>query len=291
MDSERPPSSRVDAFSGSAIVTARGTLREALGAVRNLAQLLHSLRVAPKSLSQVLPDVLEACEPMRESMQILLAAIGEGPTLDPARAALEEFVNPRIGELEAALSVAMTRPLNARSRLALEEVVSNASFQLEGARALLQLLEDAICERNVRLDPRELVREAFTAPESSRPGGKPVITATLSDNVCGYEIALNPRVTMTLVSLGVELVASRSGEEKPTIIVSSDGRATCTIRIVRQPQTTGESLVLTRLGIFEPTLPCLRAAATLTRGHIEWNPSTEEFSLSYPIDGDAAYAC
>lgn len=88
MDSERPPPSSRDATRE----TARGTLRETLGALRNLSQLLHSLRVAPKSLSSVLPDVIDALLPMRTSANSWLSSLGPDRRVEPAQDALSAFI-------------------------------------------------------------------------------------------------------------------------------------------------------------------------------------------------------
>lgn len=289
MDSERPPSSRTEAFSGSSVESARGVLRESLGAVRNLVQLLHSLRVAPKSLSQVLPDVRDACPTIRSSVQTLLAPFARVPEAHAARAALEAFFEPRISELEAALSAAMDRPLNAKSRLALEEAVSKCSFELDGARGLLQLLEDAVCERPVRLDPRELVREALLAPPDAQREGPPIM-AVLAVQSAGADVELSPRVTMTLIGLGVELVAARRARETPYLEIATDALGTCTVQVRRLANVSGEPLKLRTRGILAPTLLCLRAAAALTGGEIDWNPTAEEFRVSYPLGGGAVRA-
>lgn len=287
MDSERPPSSREEAFGGATVADARGALREALGAVRNLAQLLHSLRVAPKSLAQVLPDVLEACTPMRASVRTLLDAVAETAEVEPARRALEAFFDPRIAELEAALRESTARSLTAKSRLALEDVVAKCSFELGAARELLQLLENSLCERRVRLVPRELVRESFSTPPSARSEGRALVSAMLSSQEFAQEIEIRPRVAMFLIGVGVELVGSRPGRETPHIRISNDALGTCTIRIHRLANATGEPLVLASRGILEPTLPCLQAAAAVTGGELKWSPASEEFSLSYPLSDEA----
>jgi hypothetical protein len=279
MDSERPPPSSQDATRE----IARGTLRETLGALRNLSQLLHSLRVAPKSLSSVLPDVLDALVPMRTSANSWLASLGPDLRVEPAQLALSQFIFPHIDELEAALRESTTRPMNAKSRLALEDVVSRCSFELDAARELLQLLEDAVFARSVRLDPRELVREAFTAPPSARAEGRALVSATLSSHDSGQEIEINPRVVMMLVALGVELVGARPGRETPHVLVTSDGVSTAHIRITRRAYVTGEPLVLASRGVVAPTLACLQAAAALTHGKLEWSQDREEFSLSYAL--------
>jgi hypothetical protein len=224
---------------------------------------------------------------MRTSTQTLLVAMGENGAIAPARSALEAFFAPRIAVLEHALTAAMTRPLNAKSRLGLEQVVTQSSRELDSARSLLQLMEDAICERSVTLDPRELVREAFSARDTPLPADRPPISAVLTAERCGHEIELNPRVAMVLIAVGVELVASHPGREIPQVSVSSDGLSTCTLRIRRRANATGEPLVLSSRGLVEPTLACLRAAATLTRAELAWDPGSAEFSLSYPL-GSAA---
>jgi len=285
MESENAPPSRVEVLGGP-VAAARGTLRETLAALRNLAQLLHSLRVAPKALSQILPDLLDACTPMRTSVHTLLGSL-ETRRVDAACRALESFFTPRIAELEVGLREAMARPLNAKSRLALEDVVAKSSYELDAARELLQLLEDAVYERGMRLDPRELVREAFTSAPSARAEGRTLVSAMLAAHDGGHEIDIGPRAAMGLIALGVELVGTRPGRDAPHVVISSDDRA-CRIRITRKAFVTGEPLVLVSRGIIEPTLPCLRAAATLSGADLEWYPASEEFSLSYPLSAGAA---
>jgi hypothetical protein len=265
------------------VQNARGTLRETLGALRNFAQLLHSLRVAPKSLSSVLPDVLDALVPMRISASSWLEALDASGSVAEARLSLSAFLFPRIDEIEQALRDATAKQMNAKTRLTLEDVVSRCSFELDAARELLQLLEDAVFARRVRVDPRELVREAFTSPPSARAEGRTLVSATLSSHAAGHEIEISPRVTMVLVALGVELVGARPGRETPHVVVSGHGEEACIIRIVRRPFPTGEPLVLASRGIIEPTLPCLTAAARLTGGDVDWDVSGEAFTLRYPI--------
>ena len=52
-----PPESRTDPLGSVELDAARGTLREAQSALRNFAELLHSVRVGSKALIAVLPDV------------------------------------------------------------------------------------------------------------------------------------------------------------------------------------------------------------------------------------------
>lgn len=279
MDSERPPPSSRDAT----LASARGSLRETLGALRNLAQLLHSLRVAPKSLSSLLPDVLDGCKPMRASAQAWLAALGDDPRVLPAKRELAAFFSPRIDELEGALRDAAMRPMNAKTRLTLEDAVAKSSFELDAGRELLELLEHAVFARPVRLDPRELVREAFTSPPSARAEARALVSATLSSHNPGGEIEISPRVAMVLVAFGVEMVGAGPGRETPHVLIASDRQSVCSVRVTRQAHATGEPLVLASRGVIEPTLASLKAAASLTGGSIEWEPNREEFELNYAL--------
>jgi hypothetical protein len=279
MDSDRAPPSSRDAT----VTSVRGALRESLGALRNLSQLLHSLRVAPKSLSSLLPDVIETCLPMRASAQAWMDALGSDPVVLDAKHALATFVFPRISELEAALRDCSTKPMSAKTRLGLEDVVARSSFELEAARELLQLLEDAVFSSRVQLDPREFVRETFATPPSARAEGRTLVSATLSSMDTGGEIEISPRVAISLVALGVELVGARPGRETPHVLVTSDGESTCTIQITRKAYATGEPLVLASRGVIEPTLACLQAAATLSRGSMRWDRQAETFTLSYAL--------
>ena len=60
MKSGLPPSSHAFVRGTAALETERGNLRESLGGLRNLAQLLHSLRVGSRPLSSVMPDARDA---------------------------------------------------------------------------------------------------------------------------------------------------------------------------------------------------------------------------------------
>ncbi|MFO7181544.1 MAG: hypothetical protein DIU78_022775 [Pseudomonadota bacterium] len=280
MISDRQTAPGIDPSLADLMANAHGTLRDALGALRNLAQLLQSRMVAPKSLASVLPDALEACGPMRISTYTLLDALGTKSTVLPARAALEAFFSPRLAELEAALAEAMKRPLGAAARLKLEEVVLQTSFEFDAGRELLQMLEDAAFGRTIRVDPCDLVR-AFARPPSVHAEGREVVCAIMSTHDFGEEIEINPRMAVTLVTLGIELVGRRAGSGEPNLSISGYGSPVCTIRIKRKPLATGEPLLLTSRGIIQPTVPCLRAAAELSGGRLEWDEASSTFSLSY----------
>ncbi|MDQ2644940.1 MAG: hypothetical protein M3020_14080 [Myxococcota bacterium] len=289
MTNEHPPHVGLGSSQGDAHSTAQGILRNALGALRNLAELLRSTRVAPKAVASVLPHVVEACTPMREATGTLLDALSS-PSLDEGRIALHDFLLPRLSLLEEALREAATKPMSAASRIRLEEIVGKCSFELDAARELLQMLEESSSERSVYLEPTELVREAFTSPPSARGGDQDGICAVLTSRSDGLEIDTNPRVAMTLLSLGVELVAQgKSPSGDPTLSIHADPRTGgCRIEVSRFPHATGEPLILIPRGVIEPTLTCLRVAARMGGGRLDWDEKRAAFSLSYPLASAAS---
>lgn len=281
MKSEHPSDIGHGSSRGDSVSAARGNLRDALGTLRNLAELLRSPRVAPKAVSSVLPDVLDAFAPMREASRALLEGLSGAPALAPGRLALQEFLLPRLSLLEQTLREATPKPMSAASRLRLETLVGSSSLELDSARELLQLLEESASARSTPLDPIELVREAFAAPPSVRGDAREPICAVLASRAEGLEIDANPRVAMTLVALAVELVAARQGTGEPTLFVSADRRGGCRVQIARRPHATGEPLVLVPRGVIAPTLACLQAAARAGGGGLEWDESSGAALLRY----------
>jgi hypothetical protein len=123
--------------------------------IHNLETLLKSPRVAMKVLASVLPEFLASVHLLREAFGAsvtLQAPPASGRTPDPrprtaeandARAALCTFTLGRLDELEAAMRHASTHDLDARGRLALEQVVTRVSVDLDAAAELLDLAERA----------------------------------------------------------------------------------------------------------------------------------------------------
>ena len=281
MKSGLPPSSHAFVRGTAALETERGNLRESLGGLRNLAQLLHSLRVGTRPLSSVIPDARAACDPLRHAMGEILAAaqsvLGESAATD----SLKAYVTPRLGELEAALTQASERQLSVKMRLSLEECVTRLSQELDTARGLFDLLGDSIAGRPMRLDVLELARQSFSGPPSGGSWPRETLVATLSRNTDELEIEVDPRVATALIAFGVELVADPSDATKvPRISVSMTANG-CHISIERSAQAEGEDLMLLRRGVIAPTLPCVAAAARANGAVLDFEPSSSRFSLTF----------
>jgi len=281
MKSGLPPSSHAFVRGTAALDIERGSLRESLGGLRNLAQLLHSLRVGSRPLSNALPAARDACDPLRHAMSEILSVAREVLGDSAAGDSLEAYVTPRIQELSNALTEAAERPLSVKLRLSLEERVSRLSQELNVARGLFDLLSDSIASRPIRLDLLELSRQSFSGPPSGGTWPRETLLATLSGSP-ELEVEVDPRAATSLIAWGVELVAwpPTDALQVPHIRVSprDDG---CHLLIEQGPPAPGEDLMLRRRGVIAPTLPCVLAAARASGAVLDFNPDARRFSLTF----------
>lgn len=281
MKSGLPPSSHAFVRGTAALETERGNLRESLGGLRNLAQLLHSLRVGSRPLSNVMPDARDACDPLRHAMGEILAAAQSLLGESDAAESLKQYVTPRLEELEAALTQASQRPLSVKMRLSLEECVTRLSQELDTARGLFDLLGDSIAGRPMRLDVQELSRQSFSGPPSGGSWPRETLVATLSPNAAGLEVEVDPRVATSLIAFGVELVADPNDATQIPRILVTPTESGCHILIERGTPAAGEDLMLLRRGIISPTLPCVAAAARANGAVLDFDADTHRFSLTF----------
>jgi hypothetical protein len=276
-----PPESRSDPLGTAELNGARGTLREALSALRNFAELLHSVRVGSKALTTVLPDVAAGCAPMRATVDSLLAAVATRAGAREATEALSAYFSPRLALLDRELSAAGERALSAKLRLSLEQVITRLSLELDTARGLLDLLVDAVSNQAVRVDLAELVQQSFAGPPSGGSWNREHIVATMSFVQAEIEVELNPRIATALFALGVELVA-HGGEGTPHVLVDQDEAGRHRVHIAPSARRDGEDLILIARGVIDPTLTCLRAAAAISGVSLVWNEGGSNLCFAFP---------
>jgi hypothetical protein len=213
--------------------------------------------------------------------EILAAArseLGESDATD----CLNEYVTPRILELETALTQASKQQLSIKLRLSLEEQVTRLSQELDTARGLFDLLVDSIAGRPVRLDVLELSRQSFAGPPSGASWPRETLVATLSGEAAGFEVEVNPRAATSLIAFGVELVADpKDATQVPHIHVSATPDGGCNILVERSSGHRGEDLALLRRGVIAPTLPCALAAARANGAVLVFDPGSSRFSLTF----------
>jgi len=277
------PSLHASVRDGGALERSRGNLRESLAGLRNLAQLLHSLRVGSRPLSNALPGARDACDPLRRAMSEILATARESLGDAEACDRLDAYVTPRVDELERALTEAAERPLSVKLRLSLEERVTRLSRELDIARGLFDLLSDSIAGRPIRLDVLELSRQSFSGPPSGGTWPRETLLATLSGSGTDVEreVEVDPRATTSLIAWGVELVASPHDPLQIPHIVVSPREDGCRLVIERRAPAPGEELMLRRRGVIDPTLPCVAAAARASGAVFEFDAAASRFTLSF----------
>ena len=282
MQSGKPaPESRSDPLGTAELNAARGTLREALSALRNFAELLHSVRVGSKALVSVLPDVAAGCAPMRATVDNLLSSVATRALASEATAALSAYFSPRLALLDKELGAAGDKPLSAKVRLQLEHVITKLSLELDTARGLLDLLVDAVSNQSVRVDLAELVQQSFAGPPSGGSWNREHIVATMSFVQAEVEVEINPRIATALFSLGVELVA-HGGAGTPHVLVDQDGAGRYRVHIAPSSRRDGEDLILIARGVIDPTLICLQTVARVSGVSLLWEEATSSLSFSFP---------
>lgn len=249
------------------LAAARGNLRDALGSVSNLVRVLHSLRVGPRSIEGVLPEVRDSGAAIEANARIVLDAVA---TRLACRAAVDEllaWIVPRTSELERTLVAALGRPVNAKARLALEQAVARLCRELDAGRALVDLLDDAVSGSHVVLDFSDFLRNAAM----SRGDGAQ-IEVRVEPGLLG-EVTVNPRVCGLVLGIGASLV-QRSTQRTPIVRCGSDRSL-----VIEHGDSSAEMVSLPTLALVEPTLACARAAADRCSVHLEWDESVPRFSL------------
>ena len=274
-----PPSSRPRP--DGQLDAARGALRDALGGLRNLEQLLRSIRVGPKALTAVVPDVYASCHTMRSSSETLLRALQAELGNDAATRALAEYIEPRVDELETTLGAARRRRMNAKNRLVLEELVTRLSRELDTARELIDLLDASVSGALVRIDVAEVVRETLTSGEQLDQHAHQVFEVTAGPFAGGPELLLNPRVGMGLLAIGVVSVCTHHPGSVPHVAV--ERRSTGEIAVSMGPgdREAARHVLVARQSI-EPTQACAQAAARQCGAHIEQADDGSRFAVVWP---------
>jgi hypothetical protein len=277
MESSKPPPTPTTPAEQETLETARGHLRDALGSVRNLAQLLHSVRVGPRAIAAVLPAVHGPCELIEGSVRTLLDVVAKRLPDRSATDELTAYVAPRAQELSRELALALDKPMNARLRLRLEEAITRLSRELDAARALVDLLDDSVRGSAVRLNLDEIVREAAKSPDPGNAAAS--ITLSVEPNLRG-EVLVIPRVAIALLGVGARLVA-QSGELEPHLGALAPSLALQTLEIRAAP-AQGETVSFSAPPVIAPTLACATSAARVLGATLTWDIEAKRFSLELP---------
>jgi hypothetical protein len=252
---------------------ARGTLRDALGALGNLAQLAGSTRVGSKAIETVLPDVLASTGPMRSAVEELLTALGPSLAGGSVVDELRTFVLPRLDELERELTELTRAPLRTPNRIGLDRLLGRLSSELDAGQALLELLEVANAEPFVSLRPPEVLRQRLpAAPSGKRPQGKLETRLVVLEPV--PEVSLRPRALAAIVGALAEMLEVG----RPGIVVRSTPEGV-EIDVVKNATDEGETVAFWAYGIVAPTLAAVTAAASVAGQTLESLPNGTRLRL------------
>lgn len=219
---------------------------------------------------------------MRGAVEEILHGVRARLPNDPALTELADFFAPRLEALETALRYANSRPLNAKSRLTLEQSMSRLSLELDTARGLLDLLAESIFGRTMPLDLAELARQTAAGPPSTGSWNRETVVAVLRPPTVGLEVDASARVATTLFGLGIELVAARSSQGVPYVHLSRNPDGRVSFRITQETAPRGEELHIPARGLIEPTVSCVRAASRLIGAELAWSAANIEFALTWP---------
>jgi hypothetical protein len=256
MSTARPPSQPPRDI---ALDAARGTVRDALGSLGNLALLSGSAKVGSKAIAGVLPDVLAACAPTREALLTLIGGLRRQLPASRVADDLEEFVLPRLDELEEELTGRVNEPLRTPERIGLDRVLGRLSRELDAVQSLLELLEVAGYETPFPFRVSELLKQRLPAsPSGRRPARR--FTARLSVTDPLPEVLLKPRAFSTLVAAAAELLSDPDGTPGISIAVRQGQLEV----YVSSAAATGAELVVWGYGVIAPSAEAIRAAAALT---------------------------
>ena len=183
-------------------------------------------------------------------------------------------MEPRVRELESELAIAGNKPVNARQRLHLEQVLLRLSGELEAARQLLDLLDDAVRGSPVRVALAELMREASSTGEQ-RTG----VQVALSPDL-GGEVFLSPRVAMTLIGIGARIVSERA-ESTPALATAAAAADELTLVVRPGPAPEANLVTLPAPPLIGPALACALAAARASDTRLQYDANIPSFTLTW----------
>jgi hypothetical protein len=236
----QPPSWRPDVEQYRAEAY-RGTVRDALGGLRNLEQLLGSLRVGPRALTSVLPDVRSSCPALADALEGLSALVGtklkdaekSGVDDEEARQVLVPLrttVRASLDALSDVIASVEQQALNAKHRLRLQETVSNTARDLEAIVDLIDMLGEVVWGRTMLLDIVETAREAYRSGDAPPMASPPIRLALRTDSVPSEHTA-SPRAVVLVLHHLVRWSASQLAPDAvPLVSLATQDRVEITVQ-------------------------------------------------------------
>jgi hypothetical protein len=281
MEFGQPPSWRPDVDQSRAEAY-RGTVRDALGGLRNLEQLLGSLRVGPRALSSVLPDVRSSCPALAEAIDGLAAlVVSKLADAEHIAVGLRQVTYSCLDSLARVIEAVEQQPLNAKNRLRLEEAVSNTTRELEAGIDLVDMLGEVAWGRTMSLDISEVAREAFRSSELPGSTQPAVRLSLISDSTSGEHIA-SPRALVLILHHLVRWSVSCIPDMNPVVSVML--RETREVEVkIQQGTVAGEVRWAPGRRLLPISEDTLRFAARAMGLNLELVRGSGEVQLIFPL--------
>jgi len=231
-------------------------MRDTLGAIHNLVHLLGSVRVGPKGLARVIPDVQASCNQMVGAIREVVSTTEGSKLGTKAVGDVATIVTDRMKDLERALGLAKKSGLRAAERLALERTVTAIARDLDGALELVELLSEASATGSVPVDVTDVIREsAVRSDQGSGRARRLSVTFAAAD--APVVARVNPRLAMRLFAFSATLASGKSRGVHTTIRAVGEN---CVLRIA-PPVEKGTPVVVAAPRLIAPSADCVVAVA------------------------------
>jgi hypothetical protein len=246
------------------LASASGVIRDTLGAIHNLVHLLGSVRVGPKGLARVIPDVQASCNQMVGAIREVVSTTEGSKLGTKAVGDVATIVAARMKDLERALGLAKKSGLRAAERLALERTVSTIARDLDGALELVELLSEASATGSVPVDITDVIRES--AVRSDQGGSRSRrVSVTFGPPESPVIARVNPRLAMRLFAFGAALASGKTRAVHTTI--SANGES-CILRIA-PPLGDGSPIAVAAPRLIAPSADCVVTVAEAAGARFE----------------------
>jgi hypothetical protein len=250
-------------------------MRDTLGAIHNLVHLLGSVRVGPKGLARVIPDVQASCNQMVGAIREVVSTTEGSKLGTKAVGDVAVIVTSRMKDLERALGLAKKSGLRAAERLALERTVAAIARDLGGALELVELLSEASATGSVPVDVTDVIRESGVRSDQAA-GRSRRLSVTFVATETPAIARVNPRLAMRLFAFGAALAAGKSRSIHTTIRTTDEH---CILRIA-PPADQGIPVVVAAPRIIAPSADCVASVADAAEARFERKEG--EVTLTFP---------
>jgi hypothetical protein len=259
------------------LAAASGVMKDTVGGIHNLQHLLGSVRVGPKGLARVVPDVHASCNPMIVAARDLVAAAHNGP-LGSTVEDLGALVVSRMSELESTLGRVSGSAFRASDRLNLENTLVAVVRDLDGALELVELMVEASATSRVPVAMTDVIRESANRPDTGSGRGRR-LRVTFLGPPASVLVRVNPRLALRLFAFAAALAAGKDGVHAHAEVLER----TCVLTL-SSPSGEGDAVFVAVPPLIELSRRCACGVATAAGARLDAQPDGESVILTLPLD-------